>query len=514
LSPTEPTRSEIGSPTLAVIKRRWWVIVLTATLALAIAFGGLSLIKPTYEATATLQAAINTGVQSSPDPTYIDRVMNTYRLLADQATVRADVARSLGRAKAPSFEVTAEPNTQLLQVTASSHSPVFAQRAANAAASVLASHANTLARSSSQGADKALAAQLASLASSITSLQNQLAALPARPESQSKRLALQESITDQRTSYQALASQRAGLQLSDAMHAQILSVVQQAYKPTAPASPNKRTVLPLALAIGLLGGIALAFILERLLPRLYTVEAIATSAGGEVLAAIPRATSDAGSHELYNGGSPAQEAFDVLAVQVLAEADARSAQVILVTSPAPQDGKSTVAANLAMELARSGHQVLLIDGDMRVPSMHQFFESENERGLSTLLEGDRAPEVKKVAIQPPDIPGLKIVPAGPSSDAPARLLASKQLPRLIERLRADCQFVIFDAPPLTVSDPLSIARFSDLVLLVVRGNAVPDRDIQGATDQLRRVGADSVSVVVNRWRARDAPYSYSYGPRK
>ena len=112
-------------------------------------------------------------------------------------------------------------------------------------------------------------------------------------------------------------------------------------------------------------------------------------------------------------------------------------------------------------------------------------------------------------VHPEGIPNLGLIVAGPEPSAPARLLASKRFTNLLDTIgRYD--FVIVDAPPLVVSDPLSVARHADLVLLVLGGDAVPDRDIQAATRQLSSIGARNVSVVVNRWRGHEASYSYDY----
>jgi Mrp family chromosome partitioning ATPase len=88
------------------------------------------------------------------------------------------------------------------------------------------------------------------------------------------------------------------------------------------------------------------------------------------------------------------------------------------------------------------------------------------------------------------------------------LLASERLSQLLNKLRVDYDFVIIDAPPLIVSDPLSIARLADQVLLIVGGQAVPDRDLQAATRQLSGVGVNHVSIVVNRWRGHEVAYDY------
>lgn len=499
-----------GSPALAVAKRRWWVIALTTIVAVAVAVVGLSLMTPTYQATATLQAPITTGLQTPTDLTYIDRLMNTYTQLAQQASFRTHVAHQLARArlKAPSLSVTVEPNTELLQLVASDHSPALAQRTANIAAAVLVSRAGALAQQTSRSAETDISARLSSLAATIISLKVKLAATTSTDRS----LALEQAISGDQASYQALVQQRAQLQLADATRNTSLTVVQSASLPTSPASPKWLPVLALALGLGLLGGLGLAFGLERVVPRLYTMEAIENAADADVLAAIPRVTTGRLAElNLYNSGSPAQEAFGVLAVHILADASSRKLKTLLVTSRGQGDGKSTIASNLAAELARSGRRVVLIDADMRSPSMHRIFEMDVSPGLSDLLTTpELGASLEEFIIHPDWLPSLGVIPAGTEQAGPARLLASERLTWLQQELAAHYDFVVFDAPPLVVSDPLSIARLADQVLLIVGGEAVPDRDIQAATKHLAAIGVDHVSVVVNRWRGHEATYNYAY----
>jgi non-specific protein-tyrosine kinase len=502
-------QDETASPALEVARRRWWVVALTTIIAIGIAVAGLSVIKPTYRATVTLQTPAANGVQTPSDLTYVDRLMNTYTLLAQQASLRAKVARELGVVKAPALDVVVQPNTELLQLSASDHSPARAQLAANTAATVLVDRATALAKSTSAASEQTLTNQLNTLSDQITRERANLASVPLNDTA--RRLTLQQQISGDQANYQALAQQRAQLQVADATRDQTLSVIQPAGLPTSPASPKWTPVLALALALGLLGGLALVFLLERFKPRLYTVEAIESAAEAEVLAAIPRVSGELAAKRLYNGGSPAQEAFGVLAVHVLAGIGKTRPRTILVTSRNKGDGKSTVASNLATELAKSGHQVLLVDADMRAPSIHKIFGIEDELGLSNLLEsGEFSSMLDEFVVRPVEDATLSVIPAGPMPEAPARLLASEGMARLVAELVARYEFVVIDAPPLVVSDPLSVARLSDLVLLVIGGDAVPDRDIQAATRQLSGIGAENVSVVVNRWRGRDTRYTYSY----
>jgi capsular exopolysaccharide synthesis family protein len=507
----QPTPDQGRTSALTVVIRRWWVVVLTAAFAVAVAVAGLSIVTPTYKATATLEAPIAAGPQSSLDPTFIDRLLNTYTQLAVQPRFKANVARALGLAHSPPLSVAVDTNTELLQLSASDPSAAVATRAANIAANELVAETASLAQNSSQAGESALSSQLDALTADITALRVRLAHVPATSANTTKRLGLEQQITGKQTDYQALVQQRAQQQAADAVNGQRLAIVQLAAQPSSPASPRWPPVLALALALGLLGGVAAAFTLERFLPRLYTVQAIEDAAEAALVAAIPDVSGHVEGNPLFNGGSPAQEAFGMLAVQVLAEAARRDLRTIVVTSPQKGDGKSAVASNLAAELARSGHQVVLVDADMRSPSVHTIFDIPRDTGLSDLLHAQALPGVDEFIAVSKETPNLELIPAGRQPQSAARLLASDRLTYVNDSLAGNHDFVVFDAPPLVVSDPLSIARVSDLVLLVVGGSGVPDRDIQAATRRLRSVGAQHILVVANRWHSRDSAYSYEYG---
>ncbi len=497
-----------GTSALSVISRRWWVIALTTVVAVAAAAIGLSLITPTYRATATLEAPIATGAQTPTDLSYVDRLMNTYSKLAQQPDVVATVSREVRAPASGALSATVDPNTELLDLSAASRSAVVAQRMANVAAAVLIDRANSIAHVSALADESQISSQIDALSTALIALKVQRTQLA--PRERIKRVTLDQQISGNETNYNALIQQRAQLQLADSARQQTLSVVQPAALPTSPASPRTKTILALALALGLIGGLAVAFALERLRPRLYTVEAIEVAADAEVLATIPKVTGEHTRGPLYNSGSSAQEAFGVLAAQILARSPAGKHRSILVTSRKRGDGKSAVSSNLAVELARSGHRVVLIDADMRSPAIDGILRLDVTAGLSTLLESSSVDvALDEVLIKLAQVANLDVMLSGPSPSAPARLLASERMERIIEKLEARYDFVVLDTPPLVVSDPLSIARRVDLVLLVVGGDAVPDREVQAAARQLASIGAAEVSLVVNRWHGRDTTYDYT-----
>ena len=183
------------------------------------------------------------------------------------------------------------------------------------------------------------------------------------------------------------------------------------------------------------------------------------------------------------------------------------ARVILVTSPMPRDGKSTTVANLAYALAQAGKSVMVVDGDMRLPSLHGQFRLANVAGLSNYLA--QTASLDQVTLTS-GIPGLKVITSGPRPENPAELLASPAMAVLVERLSKQYDVTLIDSPALnSVSDAAEIAALTDGVLLVVSRQQCSRAGHHRARRILGQVRGRALGVVVNRGRA-DAAYRH-YG---
>lgn len=172
-------------------------------------------------------------------------------------------------------------------------------------------------------------------------------------------------------------------------------------------------------------------------------------------------------------------------------------KTILVTSSTPGEGKSTNAANLGVVFAQEGKKVLIIDGDMRKPTLHQTFKTFNNTGLSNVL-------AKKVSfdegVQETFIVGLYVMTSGPIPPNPAELLSSKAMDTLILEAKKDYDIIIFDAPPLlSVSDAQILSNKCDGTLLIVDSGAVEKEVVRKATAILSTSQARILGVVLNKY---------------
>lgn len=208
---------------------------------------------------------------------------------------------------------------------------------------------------------------------------------------------------------------------------------------------------------------------------------------------------------LREPGSAAAEAYRTLRTNILFSSLDRPLHTLLITSTAPNEGKSTTLANLAVTMAQAEQRVLVVDCDLRRPSLHSIFGMPNEWGLtSALLEQGEGP----LPIQETSVPGLQLLPSGPLPPRPADLLGSRRMGALIERLRAAADIVLFDTPPVVaVTDAAVLAPRVDGVLLVLHaGHTRRDRARQ-ARQVLEKVKANIVGVVLNGARLEQG-YNY------
>lgn len=188
-------------------------------------------------------------------------------------------------------------------------------------------------------------------------------------------------------------------------------------------------------------------------------------------------------------------------------------KVWVVTSSQPQEGKTTIASNLAASMAQSGKSVLLIDTDLRRPRVHSSFGLSRERGVSTFVAGEASFES---AIQRSRVPGLDVMTSGPVPPNPAELLHSPAFARLVETARQRYDLVIFDSPPLgAVTDAAIIGPQVDGVVVVVKSSETTRDALRSSLRQLRDVSAKVLGVVVNGFDFQsDSYYGKGYYYRR
>jgi capsular exopolysaccharide synthesis family protein len=332
-------------------------------------------------------------------------------------------------------------------------------------------------------------------------------------------LSLESSILDETHRY--LLSQYQQSRMQEATIAPYIQILDDASRPFRIGTSLRQRII-LGVLVGLLLGLAGAFFLEYLDQTVKTSADIERVLGVPVLGSIPHDPKLAPRSQGRRGGmvtishldpdEPSVESYRALRTNVTFVGAEKPLQFISVTSPAPREGKSTTAINLALTLAQSGRRTILIDGDLRRSSVHRAFGLVQEPGLTDILIGGVS---ASEGIRPDIAPALDLLPSGSTPPNPSELLGSAAMDALIAELRHDYEYIIMDTPPtLPVTDAAVVATNADATILVIKSGDTEESSAQRAMHQLRRVRARIAGAVLNSVTPRKDPqysyYSYSY----
>jgi capsular exopolysaccharide synthesis family protein len=354
---------------------------------------------------------------------------------------------------------------------------------------------------------------------------------------------LRRDVETSRELYTSLLTRLKETQISAALVTSAISIVDRAEVPTTPSSPSKRRNLMLAALIGLVGGVGLAFFIEYLDTSIKDPKEIESVLHVPAIGVVPSRSAMAGRRGWSAGrlpsgeqngdvfalvanshsGSALAEAFRNLRTSLLYSAPDHPPRTLMVTSLYPEDGKTSLATNLAITLSQLGSgEILLVDGDLRRSNLHEILKVRLTPGLSTFLTGQT--ELAAV-IKPTQIHNLYTIPAGRTPLNPAELMASRRLQDALGVLGERFAHIIFDAPPLIgVSDALILAPRLDGVVLVLRQGQASRDAAQRGVHLLRSVRARVLGVILNDVNPRTAStgyygyygyygYGYGYGGR-
>jgi len=289
-----------------------------------------------------------------------------------------------------------------------------------------------------------------------------------------------------------------------------ISILEAAHPATTPSAPQKTKYMALALIVGLMLGGGLALLRDWMDQKLHSAEEISTVLGVPVLGVVPSMSrredvAERGRKVYLDSKSSWAEAYRTIRTAVFFGAPKCEAKTILVTSPAPSDGKTTLASNLAIAMAQAGQKTLILDADFRKPMQHNVFRiNHEEMGLSSVLAG--AIKLHE-AIQFTGIKGLDILTRGPDVPNPSEILNSSGFAKLLKILSNEYDRIIIDSPPvIPVTDAQIIAAICDITLMVLRAEKSTRKISRQARDGLLSVGAHMLGVVVN-----DVPRKGRYG---
>jgi capsular exopolysaccharide synthesis family protein len=287
----------------------------------------------------------------------------------------------------------------------------------------------------------------------------------------------------------------------------MVQVTDAAEPGKAPIKPNKTVNIVLGLIFGLVMGVGLAFFIEYLDTSVKTIDDVERTFQAPVLGVIPQNIG-----YLLEEGSESKhaEAYRVLRTNLLFSRQDEKLNTIVVVSAGAGEGKSTTTLNLSTVFAQAGNRVLIVDSDLRRPTLHKLFKVANNLGLTNyLLKQNTIAEI----VQTTNVPGLDFMASGKLPNSSMGILGSAQMKEMIAELRQRYDFIFFDSPPiLGVSDASILASEVDLVMQVIQYRRYPQPMTIRAKQMIEKVGGNFVGIVLNNINmSQDEGYYYYSG---
>jgi len=310
---------------------------------------------------------------------------------------------------------------------------------------------------------------------------------------------LQKSLDLYQQIYLQLLQSLEDIRLSRLQNSSNLVQIETAQAPSSPISPKPLMNLALGAALGLMLAAGAVFTIEYLNDTLKSPVEVKEILGLPIIGYIAELKKLPGPGEIYvshNPRSPVAEAFRSLRANLEFADRERPVRTILVTSSRPAEGKTTIATNLAAIFAQSGKKVVLVDADLRRPSVHSMTGVQNRMGLSTLFKAPLT--VEKVWHKRPGSDNLYVITSGGPVENPAELLSSEKMILIMAELRKAAEIVVIDSPPSAVADAQILSSMVDGVVLVVQPGKSPIDESQATLTQMKTAGARMLGVVFNR----------------
>jgi len=511
---------------LNILRARTWMIVLI-TVAFTLAAAGLSALQtPQYVATAKVSLSAQSSSSdalgalfSGGDST--ERQLATQIQLMQVRAVAENVIRTLGLGTSPAklldqVAVTRVGQTAIVAISATDADPKHAADIANAMATEYVASSRSARRESLKAAADEVQRRLDDAKVEILALGRKINAQANRktPAGQSNNIsaewAAQLSIATDL--YNTLAQKLEELRVSEQLETGSGRVVESAIVNPKEISPKPVRSAILGLIAGLMVGMGAAVLLTYLDNTIKSKEEAEEVFRAPVLGHIPVEKLGKGESRrltiVERPGSSAAEAYRALRNNLDFINFEHSIKTLLIASAAPGEGKSTLAANLAVSLAQSGKKVVLVNCDFRRPTTDQFLDVSNMIGLSDVLMG--AHSLKSV-LQRPRGEEVLVLTSGKMPPNPSELLGSQKMADLLTSLGEWADWIILDSPPLlAVADGTSLARWADAVLMVVRVATTSREVAKRGRDMLDMVGAHVAGVVVWGLGENSSPDGYGY----
>ena len=498
-----------------------WLLALATLLCAGAAYYLSSRSTPIYQAVTTILINQAPSVNTNDYTAIVtsERLAQTYSQLMTKQPVLQGVVERLKLAVEPAElkkAITVQPvtNTTLIEVRVEDPEPQRARDIANALVAEFAAQNEALQSSRYAESKASLLEQLNQMDAQIKAAAQALAALGDTETNQAERDRLEANLAQYRQTYAYILQSYEQVRLAEAQSTSNVIQAEPALAPHKPVRPRTLVNTLLGGVVGLLLALGGIFLVEALDDTLKSPDEISRQLGLPILGLI--AHHGSGDDSLITQLEPrslVSEAFRTLRTNIqfaqAAGAGSEKLQTLLVTSPSPAEGKSTVAANLAVVLAQSGRRVALLDADLRRPRIHKILNLPNRSGISDLFVRPAA-DVDGV-LAATEIDGLQVLTSGDTPPNPAELLGSSKMVDILAQIGQQVDTIILDTPPvMAVTDSAVLAPNVTGVLLVLKPYVTQMGAARQTVEQMRRAGARLLGVVLNQVDLKNARYNYYY----
>lgn len=511
----------------AAVLWKWsWLIVLAVLFAGGASYWATKQQPRIYLTSTTLM--VGRFIQSA-DPSQQDfwtsqQLAQSYVQLARRKPILEAAIDALGiemywQELAGKMNANVVQGTQLILISVADTDPIRAEQLTNEIARQLILQSPTTPEKEQEQHRQFVNDQLTTLQSNIQSTEQELAELQRQlaletsarsiQDTQGQIAALQQKLAGWQTTYASL------LDFYNGSRTNFLSVVEPAF-PAYQVGPNTRSNVMLAVSIAAMLAVSAAFLLEYLDDTVKSRDDVDRALALPTLGTINRIgrIREPTDHLIAMNAprAPVSEAYRVLRTNIQFSSLNSRPLRLLITSAGPNEGKTTTATNLAIIMAQAGMRVILVDTDLRRPSIHSFFNVLNHVGLTTLLIDDGA--AMETALHTTRVPGLSVLTSGPLPPNPAEMLGSEQMRARVTEMQALADVIIFDSPPvLAVADATILGALSSGVVLIINSGRTRSDSLRRTKERLEQVGLKILGVVLNKLsegRAEGYDYYYYY----
>ncbi len=507
----QPEEEGINIRHLLQLVWHWlWLIILAAVVAAAATYYYSIQLPKVYE--SSTRVMVNQApISQSTDYTSMitsQTMAKTYTLIMTDMPVLEAVVQQLQLENSPGelrgmITITQKTDTPLITVTVTGNDPKLCADVANTLVVVFSNRIMQQQAERYALSKQNLQRQIDSVDAQITETFDQVMTSTDPDE----KTALMTRLTQYQYIYTSLLTSLEDVKLTESQSTTSLTQLEMATVPTSPIAPKVMQNTLLAALVGIMLSFGTVFLIEMLDDTVKDAEETGRKFGVPVLGIVSHFEKTDTPITQAHPRSPVSEGFRGLRTNVRFASVSAPLQKILVTSPMPGEGKTTIASNLAIVLAQGGAQVTLVDADLRRPSVHKVFGLQNQAGLTSVF---LRPENDNHSVaQPSKVNGLSIVTSGQIPPNPAELLGSMRMQSLLLELQTEADLIILDTPPvLSVTDAVALAPNTDGVLIVVVPGKTKLQTLKMTIDSLRRVNAPILGIVYNNMTVKSMRGGY------